>query len=105
MELSTTKEALNMSRSLTDLPEVKVTDTANMDIPSIVFDKNLENVRETRSHPCSPQIKRKAFTTWVGGTQYIIGKVLLIFLLCIVYVFNKRKSIIYMLSKNQTLIV
>lgn len=65
-----------MSRSLTNLPQVMVTDA---DQPAHLSTPYLENLRETRSHPCSPVLIRRAFTTRIDGTQYIIGKLNLVY--------------------------
>ena len=70
--------AMATSKSLTNLPLVTVTDT-DVDQqglrPSTLCARLLDGVpTHSRSHPCSPQLKRKAFTTFVGGMRYIIGK-------------------------------
>ena len=60
-----------LSRSLNNLnlPKVLVTD---------LTDKNhlLNDSDElrTRSTPCSPRTKRRAFTTCIAGTRYVIGR-------------------------------
>ena len=67
-----------MSRSLSNLPEVMVTDA---DQPQQLSAPSLDALRETRSHPCSPVLIRRAFTTRIDGTQYIIGNVVIFSLL------------------------
>lgn len=62
------------SRSLTHLPTVTVTDTDPFGSPLSPRRDTFLDTRETQSQPCSPRCRRRAFTTWVGGTQYIIGK-------------------------------
>lgn len=62
-----------MSRSLTDIPQVTVTN--NEQLPHLV-PPHLDDLRETRSQPCSPTRYRRAFTTRIDGTQYIIGNFL-----------------------------
>lgn len=58
------------SRSVSNLPLVKVTG------PDMTCDENLQEYfpTQTQSNPCSPRVARRAFTTCLDGTQYIIGK-------------------------------
>ena len=58
-----------ISRSLNNLPKVTVTEFPGNNHLS----DNLGELR-VRSQPCSPRLKRRAFTTCIGGTRYIIGK-------------------------------
>ncbi|XP_059174732.1 dual specificity calcium/calmodulin-dependent 3',5'-cyclic nucleotide phosphodiesterase 1A-like isoform X3 [Physella acuta] len=56
------------SRSVSSLPLVKVTG------PDMTCDENLQEYfpTQTQSNPCSPRVARRAFTTCLDGTQYII---------------------------------
>ena len=58
-----------LSQSLTNLPKVMLTEPGNKK-------HLLDNFEEfkTRSQPCSPSTKRRAFTTCIAGTRYVIGK-------------------------------
>lgn len=58
-----------LSQSLTNLPKVTVTDLAGN---SHLKDDFLEV--KSRSQPCSPRPARRAFTTCIAGTRYVIGK-------------------------------
>ncbi|XP_048238430.1 calcium/calmodulin-dependent 3',5'-cyclic nucleotide phosphodiesterase 1A-like isoform X1 [Haliotis rufescens] len=62
---------MNNSQSLTDLPTVTVTDVDDLPHHSM-SDIGADGQFHSRSHPGSPESKRKAFSTWIGGTQYII---------------------------------
>lgn len=58
-----------LSQSLTNIPKVLVTESGNRRLL-------LDHGDEGRSHsqPCSPIVKRRAFTTCIAGTRYLIGK-------------------------------
>ena len=58
-----------LSQSLTNLPKVTVTDLAGH---SHLKDEFQET--KSRSQPCSPRPSRRAFTTCIAGTRYIIGE-------------------------------
>ena len=75
---------MNTSQSLDLLPQLLVTDAENSQ-SLIISDADLP--MSSRSHPCSPEVQRKAFSTWIGGTQYIIGRYC--FCYCIVWLYSK----------------
>ncbi|KAH3749365.1 hypothetical protein DPMN_183862, partial [Dreissena polymorpha] len=56
-----------LSQSLTNIPKVLVTDAGHRR-------HVLDHEEEGRSHsqPCSPIVKRRAFTTCIAGTRYLI---------------------------------
>jgi hypothetical protein len=58
-----------MSVSLNNIPVVTVTESETLRPGEEVPD-----IRGSQSHPCSPRYKRRAFTTTIAGTKYIIGK-------------------------------
>lgn len=59
------------SRSVSSLPLLKVTEP---EVPNGQGMVDEYVPTETQSHPCSPRATRKGFTTFLDGTQYIIGK-------------------------------
>ena len=58
-----------LSKSLTNLPKVTITDLAGT---SHLRDDFLD--AKSRSQPCSPRPTRRAFTTCIAGTRYVIGE-------------------------------
>ena len=60
---------MGMSRSLNNLPKVLVTDFGEKNHLLSRFDES-----KSQSTPCSPRVKRRAFTTCIAGTRYVIGK-------------------------------
>lgn len=62
------------SAPVLNIPHLTVTDTSGPDQTTTLTAHELEQLHGTRSTPCSPRRKRRAFTTWVGGTQFIIGE-------------------------------
>lgn len=75
------------SRSLTNLPTVTITDMDNHSAssdrlcrPTSLCTRLMDQVSDVCSHPHShpgtPQLRRKAFSTFVGDMRYIIGNYL-----------------------------
>ena len=58
-----------LSKSLTNLPKVTITDLAGTSHLRDDFQDT-----KSRSQPCSPRPTRRAFTTCIAGTRYVIGE-------------------------------
>lgn len=78
MELKSGTPDRKLSQSLSNLPKVMITDSGNK---NLLLD-NFEEFK-TRSQPCSPRVKRRAFTTCIAGTRYIIGRCGFILFVCL----------------------
>lgn len=59
-----------MSVSLNSIPVVTVTESETPRAGG----EDTPDIRGSQSHPCSPRYKRRAFTTTIAGTKYVIGR-------------------------------
>ncbi|XP_052814491.1 uncharacterized protein LOC128241542 isoform X5 [Mya arenaria] len=59
-----------LSQSLTNIPTVLVTDPGCR--KHSLLQDSFEDETRCHSTPCSPQLKRRAFTTCIAGTRYLI---------------------------------
>lgn len=57
-----------MSVSLNSIPVVTVTESETPRAGG----EDTPDIRGSQSHPCSPRYKRRAFTTTIAGTKYVI---------------------------------